>query len=331
VVFIDEASMSTEPASLIPIMKGCQHLVLIGDHKQLPPIVTSDEAQAGGLSLSLFERLIVEGEVPTIMLNRQYRMHPSISRFPSKEFYGTRLLDGTVDKDGRVPVALLPPKSSHLLLDSSSGDFPSAIFLDHAGRESRRDRSLLNNNEAAIVCSVIEDLLLHNPSITGADIGIIAPYAAQIKLLDHLLRVDDAYRKHFIKILGRHRALEMPAIEVKTVDGFEGREKEIIIFSTVRNNSSGHIGFLADRRRLNVGLTRAKRGLFIIGNMATLRAGKVGFFRGINDAGRSPPIRYMEMEGQVWKRFIDFMEAQQLVKRLHGTHLALGSTLAAPT
>jgi AAA domain len=97
------------------------------------------------------------------MLNRQYRMHPSISRFPSKEFYGTRLLDGTVDKDGRVPVALLPPKSSHLLLDSSSGDFPSAIFLDHAGRESRRDRSLLNNNEAAIVCSVIEDLLLHNP------------------------------------------------------------------------------------------------------------------------------------------------------------------------
>ena len=97
------------------------------------------------------------------MLDRQYRMHPSISKFPSKEFYGTRLLDGTVDKDGQVPATLLPPKSSHLLIDSSTGNFPSAVFLDHGGHESRRDRSLVNNNEAAIVCSVVEDLLLRNP------------------------------------------------------------------------------------------------------------------------------------------------------------------------
>ena len=162
--------------------------------------------------------------------------------------------------------------------------------------------------------------------ITGADIGIIAPYAAQIKLIDRLLKVDEAYREHFIKVLGRHRALQTLDIEVKTVDGFEGREKEIIVFSTVRSNSNGHIGFLADRRRLNVGLTRAKRGLFIIGNMNTLQEGKVGFFRSIDDAARTPTIPHGDMEGQVWRRFIDFMLAQQLVKRLHGTHLATGPT-----
>jgi regulator of nonsense transcripts 1 len=192
---------------------------------------------------------------------------------------------------------------------------------------------------------VIEDLLLHNPvsvritrqclclthfntqSITGRDIGVIAPYAAQIKLLDRLLKIDAAYREHFINILGRHRAQETLEIEVKTVDGFEGREKEIIVFSTVRNNSNGNIGFLADRRRLNVGLTRAKRGLFIIGNMFTLREGKVGFFQNINDAARSRPNPYSEMEGQVWRRFIDYMEAQHSIKTLHGTQLAIRPTL----
>ena len=166
-------------------------------------------------------------------------------------------------------------------------------------------------------------------SITGADIGIIAPYAAQIKLLDRLLKMDAAYREHFIQALGRHRAQETLNIEVKTVDGFEGREKEIIIFSTVRNNSNGHIGFLADRRRLNVGLTRAKRGLFIIGNMYTLREGRVGFFRSIDNAARSPSNPYTDMEGQVWRRFIDYMLAQQSVKTLHGTQLSMGPPLTS--
>ncbi len=96
------------------------------------------------------------------MLDRQYRMHPSISKFPSKEFYGTRLLDGTVDSEGQVFARLNPPRSSHLVMNPTTGNFPSAVFLDHGGPEVRKDRSLANNNEAAIVCSVVADLLLNN-------------------------------------------------------------------------------------------------------------------------------------------------------------------------
>jgi superfamily I DNA and/or RNA helicase len=108
--------------------------------------------------------------------------------------------------------------------------------------------------------------------LRGEDIGIIAPYAAQIKLLTRLFNSDANYKQRFKEVLGDQLAMQLEQVEVKTVDGFEGREKEIIIFSTVRNNSQGQIGFLADRRRLNVGLTRAKRSLFVIGSLQTLQS-----------------------------------------------------------
>ncbi|KAJ6542591.1 P-loop containing nucleoside triphosphate hydrolase protein [Mycena capillaripes] len=272
VVFLDEASMSTEPASLIPIMKGSRHLALIGDHKQLPPVITSAEAQALGLGRSLFERLTEEGVVPSIMLDTQYRMHPGISLFPSGEFYNFSLQDGTVDEGGNVSPRLTPPTSVHLKEDKS-GKRPAVIFLDHTGGESLKDKSRVNQNEAAIVAGVVEDLLLNNPTLMGKDIGIIAPYVAQISLLTRLFNTNAKYRARFEQVLGEHRALQLAHIEIKTVDGFEGREKEIIVFSTVRNNAGGYIGFLADRRRLNVGLTRAKRGLFVVGSISTLGKG----------------------------------------------------------
>ncbi|EJU00563.1 P-loop containing nucleoside triphosphate hydrolase protein [Dacryopinax primogenitus] len=327
VVFLDEASMSTEPASLIPLMKGSRHVALIGDHKQLPPIITSAEAQAGGLSKSLFERLTEEGDTPSIMLDMQYRMHPSISRFPSAQFYNKTLRDGTVDHAGKVRPSLAPPKST-LLDDESVSELQtekerlSVVFVDHAGSEAKKDRSRINAGEAQMVCSIVEELLYCNPSMTGDDIGIIAPYVAQIRLLDRLLKHDQEQAERFKSTLGEHRGLQMSNIEVKTVDGFEGREKEVIIFSTVRNNPQGAIGFLADGRRLNVGLTRARRALFVLGNAGTLKDGHGGFrgTGGVVLAGGGE---------RVWKRYMEWLEKEQLIRRWAGGRflpLAVGKT-----
>lgn len=161
-----------------------QHVALIGDHKQLPPVITSPEAQAKGLGESLFERLahekskqtnpqpdanfsadVIFAVVPSIMLNIQYRMHPRISHFPSREFYDMSLFDGTVDGSGVVASHFLPPSTSLLDLVPSATPrvHPSVVFLHHGGGESMKDRSRVNITEAHIVCSLVEDLLLHNP------------------------------------------------------------------------------------------------------------------------------------------------------------------------
>ncbi|KDR78403.1 hypothetical protein GALMADRAFT_1319277 [Galerina marginata CBS 339.88] len=334
VVFIDEASMSTEPASLIPIMKGSRHLALIGDHKQLPPIIVSQQAKEDGFGVSLFERLTEEGrtyctlfsfrisgsrqtlsyaDVPTVMLDVQYRMHPAISHFPSMEFYDLALQDGTVDAIGNALPGLEPPSSMHLRHDEVKNRKPSVIFLDHTGNESFKGRSRINITEAHIVASVVEDLLLNNPLLRGRDIGIIAPYAAQVTLLTRLLNTDVAYCQRFKEVLGDQRAMHFEQIEIKTVDGFEGREKEVIIFSTVRNNSAGHIGFLADKKRLNVGLTRAKRGLFVVGSISTLRAGKA-------TSGGGKVVR-VGKGADSWRRYAEYLTSRDLVISLTGQEL----------
>jgi hypothetical protein len=151
--------------------------------------------------------------------------------------------------------------------------------------------------------------------LKGDDIGIIAPYVAQISLLTRLLTLDAGYKARFRATLGEHRAMQLAAVEVKTVDGFEGREKDIIIFSTVRNNADGKIGFLADRRRLNVGLTRAKRGLFVVGSLNTLRMGRAS---GDEASGNVRVGR----GGEAWQRYAQFLTDQKLVMRLAGPLLA---------
>lgn len=261
------------------------------------------------------------------MLDVQYRMHPAISRFPAMEFYDLALQDGTVDSGGKALPGLEPPRSKHMTRREGKKHRPSVIFLDHTGNESFQGRSVLNLTEAHIVASIVEDLLLNNKRLRGHDIGIIAPYAAQIKLLTRMMNTDSTYRERFKAVLGDQRAMHLEHIEIKTVDGFEGREKDVIIFSTVRNNGGGNIGFLADKKRLNVGLTRAKRGLFVVGSISTLRVAKMAS-AGRNTAAASDeeaktraPVVRVGKGADSWRRYADYLTEGGLVVSLKGEKL----------
>ncbi|KAL7421984.1 hypothetical protein Q5752_003756 [Cryptotrichosporon argae] len=303
-VFLDEASMATEPLSLVPLTRGSAQVAILGDHKQLPPVITSDVAQAGGLAISMFERLMHEHHVPSIMLDTQYRMHPTISAFSSAAFYNSDLKDGTV-VDGRVRPGLDAPDTSFLAL-ADDGAPLNVTLIDHDHAETAVHRSVANPYEARRVCDIVFDLLYRNPDLRGADIGVIAPYVAQIRQITDYLHHDAGRAARFADVLGPARAREIADVEVRTVDGFEGREKAVIVFSCTRANAGGYIGFLADWRRLNVGLTRAKRALILIGSRRTLARARTG--QRTNDALPAGGAA-------VWRAFIRHLDERGMVLR----------------
>ena len=250
IVLMDEATQATEPSALVPIVKGCRQLVLVGDHQQLPPTVISRRAEEGGLNRSLFDRLLACG-LDSIMLTTQYRMHPILREFPSARFYENRLDDGCT-RDQR------PPPAGFLWPD---WDRPMAFVPVEGVEESDEEgKSRFNRDEAAKVLGVVNDLLAPG-DLQPEDIGVISPYNGQVRELTHL----------FDFAGGREQGERYAGLEIKSVDGYQGREKEVIVFSTVRANDRGEVGFLADHRRLNVAVTRAKRGLVVLGHPTTLR------------------------------------------------------------
>ena len=243
---IDEAGQSTEPASWIPIPRT-QRLVLAGDHQQLPPTVISQQAEREGFGLSLLAQLMQRDGVHLAKrLDVQYRMHTDIMGFSSAHFY-----EGTLVADGSV--------AGHKLTDlagvgeSELGE-TAITYIDTAGanydeQQDSDSTSYKNESEAALVAQKVQQLLAIGLSPTA--IGVITPYGAQVRRLRELLS---------------------EAVEVGSVDSFQGREKEAIIISLVRSNLAGNMGFLAETRRMNVALTRAKRKLIVIGDSATITA-----------------------------------------------------------
>jgi superfamily I DNA and/or RNA helicase len=244
-VVIDEACQTAEPGCWIAINRA-ERVILAGDHRQLPPTVLSSEAQRGGYDISLFERLAEHDSANLLRrLDTQYRMHAAIMDFSSLEFYDAELLAHESVSGHRL--ADLPGVATNTLTESP------IEFIDTAGAgydeepepdgESRR-----NSREANLVVAKVRALV--EAGVAASDIGVITPYAAQVRLLREKLAIDD--------------------LEIDTVDGFQGREKEAIVISLVRSNETGEIGFLSDLRRTNVAMTRARRKLIMIGDSATL-------------------------------------------------------------
>lgn len=236
VAVIDEASQTTIPSVLIPIAKA-HRFILAGDHKQLPPTVISTDAYE--LEETLFESLIEKYPHKGQLLNVQYRMNDELMRFSNSQFY-----DNLLETDSSV--------FDITLNDFDIDDEKTMEFIDTSNMNDNREahlndsKSFVNRSEARICLKLANDYL--DKGVKKEDIGIISPYADQVKLISEHIDV-----------------------EVKSVDGFQGREKEIIIISTVRSNDNGELGFLNDLRRLNVAITRAKRKLIIVGNQDTLK------------------------------------------------------------
>jgi ATP-dependent RNA/DNA helicase IGHMBP2 len=247
IAIIDEAGQAIEPACWIPILKA-KKVVLAGDHCQLPPTIKSAEAARKGLGKTLFEKCIELHPQSVLLLQEQYRMHEQIMNFSSKEFY-----DGKLKANAAVANRLL-----------FSGDSP-LIFIDTAGcgfDEKLEGTSSTNPEEAAFLMKHLQRLLTeldtHYTITDFPTIGIIAPYKQQIAILQEQLTHLPDVEKY------QHR------ITVNTVDSFQGQERDIIYISMTRSNSEGEIGFLADIRRMNVAMTRAKQKLVVIGDSATL-------------------------------------------------------------
>jgi superfamily I DNA and/or RNA helicase len=276
-VIIDEASQQTEAATLVPLVKGCKKAILVGDHVQLGATV-QQYAVLVQFDISLFERLykqptspnIAANEVNTtsispiakVMLDTQYRMHESICNFPSAEFY-----EGKLRTD--VPKGARP-------LEPSNFPWPSTVstpekegrvlFVECSTPEDLGRKSKTNEGQAK-VCYQVCSLLCANPPGSNQQetpptarltekqsIAVLTPYKDQVDLL-------------------KLRLSQFTNVEISSIDGFQGREADIVIFVTVRCNVHYEIGFLKDLRRMNVALTRARAAVIIIGNRATLTMG----------------------------------------------------------
>ena len=244
-VAMDEASQATEPLSWVPLTLA-QKAVFAGDSMQLPPTIYSQEAADQGLSTTLFDRLkdVLPAHLQTL-LRVQYRMHEDIMGFSSQQFYDGKLI--AHESVARHVAAELPGVEGNELTTVPLN------FIDTAGAgfdESWNDllESRENQGEAKLAVRLLEKLLASG--MDPRQIALLTPYVAQAKLLKSMSKI--------------------PGLEIGSVDGFQGREKEATIVSLVRSNTEAEVGFLSDTRRMNVAMTRARRLLIVIGDSATI-------------------------------------------------------------
>ena len=319
VIVIDEAGQGLEAGCWVPIVtaaESAKKLVLAGDHLQLPPTVKSsnrneeskdeikkrqktleddlaklsmkdsDIKAAKKLTLehTMFDRLLSEyGNDIKRLLNTQYRMHEKIMRFPSDELYDGKLVAADAVKarlledleygvedtdDTREPL---------IFYDTQGGDFPEKTEDESTGKKSvLLGDSKSNDMEAAVVKMHVEKLIA--AGLRDEDIAVITPYNAQLAVLQGMLRE------------------QYPGLELGSVDGFQGREKEAVIVSLVRSNDDREVGFLGEKRRLNVAMTRPKRHLCVVGDSETVGHGSAFLKRWMKFLEDNADLRYPTLD-----------------------------------
>ncbi|KAK3238490.1 hypothetical protein CYMTET_51505 [Cymbomonas tetramitiformis] len=249
-VVVDEAGQAGEAETLLAVRAarpGC--CLLVGDPAQLPATVLSRTAGPQGLGRSLLER-VAAGRGGCAMLQRQYRMHPEISRVPNRLFYEGRLQDAEACW-GRS-------EESVQWMPNVDGALRAMALVDVAdGVEEPSGTSRRNEREAELAVRIAAHVWRSGQALEK-DIGVITFYAAQAALLQQKLKAAG--------LAG-----------VKAATGFQGSENRVIILSCVRADGTG-VGFLRDARRLNVALTRAQATLVVLANVAAL-------MRGVRDSG----------------------------------------------
>ncbi|CAL4884887.1 unnamed protein product [Urochloa decumbens] len=255
-VIIEEAGQAIEPACWIPILQG-KRCILAGDHCQLAPVILSRKALDGGLGISLLERApSLHDGLLTTRLTVQYRMHDSIAMWASNEMYhgllkSSRSVASHLLADSPVVKATWITRCPLLLLDTrmpyGALNIGCKEHLDPAGTGS-----FYNEGEADIVTQQVLNLVHCGVSPTA--IVVQSPYIAQVQLLREKL---EQYPELF-------------AVEVSTIDSFQGREADAVIISMVRSNPLGAVGFLGDSRRINVAITRARKHVTVVCDTSTI-------------------------------------------------------------
>ena len=277
-VFIDEAAQALEPMCWIPISRS-NRVVFAGDHFQLPPTVKSKEAEKLGLKETLFERA-VKIENVSVMLNTQYRMHEHIMNFSNKKFYAGNLIADLSVKETLLDTQDLLLNTALDFIDTAGCGYNEIINPESLSIANPEEAQLLIKHLKMVLTqhalsarAELNEVIPSHGSLKRLSIGIISPYKEQVQYITAQIAADEELEKY------------KSAIAVKTVDGFQGQERDIIYISMVRSNDQREIGFLSDTRRMNVALTRAKKKLVVIGDSATI--GNHPFYKDFLDYAES--------------------------------------------
>jgi hypothetical protein len=275
-VIIDEVSKATPPELLLPMLKGAR-IVLVGDHKQLPPMIGPEtladlaidmevpKSELDHLERSLFKELFEGAPAELkVMLTEQYRMHPQIMD-AINQFYDNQLVSGIADPDRVRAHGLNAPwlqPENHLLWINTPTEGP---FV-----EQKIGTTFMNAGELDVVVRLVKEIdAAWAPQVAAGrprkEIGIITFYGAQVRELK-------------ARLVDRAASYKNVRLRVGTVDRFQGMERPIIIASLVRNNAQGSVGFARKPERVNVAFSRAQELLVIVGSreLFTERAKDVG-------------------------------------------------------